>query len=124
MSATANINAKVQFMQAAVITAKYDPMDPSKVDAPAPTEIASATAWQKLHLNVTGLPGETVYMTCNVTNPGNASAQRDCGGNNGPEQHAIHAGHPFDNGILLTNDLMPNPSGKSESSVNIEISYI
>lgn len=117
-SASASVGMNANFTQGAAVEAHYEPMDVEK--AKAQLEVAEAVK-RDLHLKITGLPGETAYFTCNVTAAG---SQRDCGSLEQVKLHTIKANEKYDNGILLTPDLMPNPTGKSESSVNIEVSYL
>lgn len=121
-AASTSLGMTAKFTQAAAIAASYEPMDMNK--ALPDIDIQQAVS-RKLSLKIGGLPGETVFMTCNVSDLEDAAkGKRDCGGNADIAQHAIPAGQQFDNGILLTRDLMPNPSGQSKSSVTIEVSYL
>ena len=119
-NATAPMRAQAEFVTAATYKVEHQPMT---VQPGAATQAHLIT--REAYVTIGGVPGETVLVTCNVASTHNAHTNiRDCGGQPAVEQHAIMSGQEFDDGVLLTNDLMPNDKGKSDSTVTFEVSYM
>jgi hypothetical protein len=117
---TATMRAQAEFVTPATYKVEHQPMTMGP-DAATQTHIVTREAY----VTIGGVPGETVLVSCNVSSTQNAHTNiRDCGGQQAVEQHAILSGQKLDDGVLLTDDLMPNDTGKSDSAVTFEVSYM
>lgn len=117
---TVEVGASAAFIQGAEMKIEHEPLDTAvpEIDTEhAVTRMASIT--------INGLRDETALMTCGVESAaGGRAHRRDCAGAQAVRQHVLEGGKSFDSGILLTNDLLPNPSGLSEGSISIEVTYL
>lgn len=120
-SAGTAVGMNAEFLTAATFKIEHEPMTMQK--RAAGFNINNIVT-HEAYVTIGGLPGETVLLTCNVASHRDAgNGVRDCGGDPVVKQHAILSGEKLDNGVVLTDDLMPNDSGKSESTVTFEVSY-
>lgn len=120
LAPSARVDAKARFRPAAYVRVEHEPFILSNI---IPFMDETMTVTKQAFVSVRGLPGETVTMTCSVEN-GAKVQNRDCAGYKTTEPKIIMAGHTVDNSILLTNDLLPDTSGESDSSISIEVTYI
>lgn len=116
-SVTVDVRATVSFIQGVEMQVEHEPVD--KVLPEIDTQHAVTT---KATIVIRGLPDEQALMTCGVESTNRAN--RDCAGGAHISQHSIMGNHSLESGILLTNDLLPNPTGLSESSIAIEVTYL
>lgn len=116
-SVTAEVRASVSFIQGVEVKVEHETID--KALPQIDTQNAVTT---KATIAINGLPDELALMTCGVETV--ARSRRDCAGGSNVAQHAIMGNHSLESGILLTNDLLPNPTGQSESSIAIEVTYL
>jgi hypothetical protein len=120
-SATTNLRTQAEFVSAATYTVEHQPMTIKKSD---PASVETNIVTREAYVTIGGLPGETVSVTCDVSSMHEQLRNvRDCGGQPRVEQRLIMSGQKLDDGVLLTNDLMPNETGKSDSTVSFEVSY-
>lgn len=120
-SAGTAVAMNAEFLTAATFKIEHEPLTMPKQGALDIDHIVTREAY----VTIGGLPGETVLLTCNVSSHHDTQTSiRDCGGDPVVQQHAIMSGQKLDDGVLLTNDLMPNDSGKSDSTVSFEVSYL
>lgn len=116
-SVTAEVRASATFIQGVEMKVEHEPVD--KVLPQIDTQNAVTT---RATVAIRGLPDEQALMTCGIETA--THDRRDCAGGKNVAQHAIMGGYGFESGILLTNDLLPNPTGMSESSISIEVTYL
>lgn len=118
---SADINGHAQFISAATYKVEHQPMTVTTAD---PSKVETHIVTKEAYVTIGGLPGETVAVTCDVSRMDKDRKNvRDCGGQPSVEQRMIMSGQKLDDGVLLTDDLMPNDKGKSESTVSFEVSY-
>ncbi|MEZ0224937.1 MAG: hypothetical protein ACAH83_10310 [Alphaproteobacteria bacterium] len=121
-SAGTAVGMNAEFMTAATFKVEHEPFT---VGSPGAVMDIHHIVTREAYVTIGGLPGETVLLTCDVSSRHDASTRvRDCGGEGAVQQHEIKSGQKLDNGVLLTNDLMPNDTGVSESTVSFEVSYL
>ena len=121
-SANTNVGLKAEFVIAATYSVEHEPMTMTLQPAVVDT---NHIVTREAHLTIGGVPGETVVVTCDVTNATkDRKSVRDCGGAPNVVQKAIMSGQQIDSGVLLTKDLMPNGTDKSESTVTFDVTYM
>lgn len=112
------MQAKVKFIEAAFIIFEHEPFKLSNIIPLIDTE---QTVTTQAFVSVKGLSGETVSMTCSVES--DTIGTRDCDGSAQTQARSIMSGTRLDNNILLTDDLLPDPSGETAGSISIEVTY-
>jgi hypothetical protein len=123
-SGDVTLRVKAVFTPVAYITVSHEPI--KLADILRMTEAGDAVTRQSFVSVRGGLPGETVYMTCGVERrfDGEMVRSRGCDGGNDITPVAIIAGHSGGSNIYLTDDLLPDPEGRTSSSISIDITYI
>lgn len=122
------VEAKAKFQAAAFIMIEHEPFSFDGA-FPAPDVMKAVT--RQASISVKGLQGETVVMTCNVESRKGENFvddrnvhTRDCNGAAQTHLQVIMSGQRYDNGVLLTKDLLPDPAGDVASNISIEVTYI
>lgn len=116
-SVTAEVRATVTFTQGVEVNVEHEPVKNALPEIDTQNAVTTRAT-----VTIRGLPDEQALMTCGVETA--KQGLRDCAGGKSLAQHAIMGGRSLESGILLTSDLLPNPTGMSESSITIEVTYM
>ena len=120
------IESKAKFIAAAFIMVEHEPFSLAKFIQIVDTDMSVT---RQAFVSVRGLPGESVYLTCGIErkNGGTSSGNRitrDCDGSEDVVSKRMMSGEREDTEIWLTDDLLPDSKGSSDSSISIEATYL